>query len=491
MTNDFSHDEVQFIASAQTLVRYRLIPYVDYPFLHMPYQVFLNALVIPFTNYHFLTVRLLSSFFTLLTVGAYIIFLEQNRQRLSFQLRFLILTLGILFYLTNAAFVTLDGRALNHTVPAFFSILALWMFSRSMLFLTGLLIGLAIGFRLWYAVLLLPVFIGISMNYWRENWRVFLKKALTFSSGIFTALIPVAWIFFASPRAFIYGNFTYIRLNTLYREQLGHTNAMSLVEKFNFFVEYLLQSPSNFLLYIIFLLCIFLFIALPRTYFSDNQNKVVLLLFTIFLLIASFSPTPLWPQYFFAPLPFIVLFSTQIFTDLINKNVIKSKVIILFIPILILLIISYQTITDNLNLHNPQKWIPLHVHQSSINLKAIQAKGRVLTLNNAFVLEANLDVYPQFNTGPFAWRTSNFLSPERRKQIGVVSPAELERFLEKEPPQSILTGFESVHEGFTKNDPGGLEKPFIEYANKNGYVPFELQTEFFPQPLILWMKQSN
>lgn len=498
MLTGFSHDEVQFVASAQTLAKYHLLPYRDYPFLHMPYQIFINALIVPLTEYHFLALRLLSSFFSWLTIAVGIIFIERYNQNASTPIRFLIMVLGIHLYLTNTAFVSLDGRALNHTVPTFISIISLWMLIRFLssdrlvyLWMSGLLIGLAVGFRLWYAVLLLSALFGIGLRLPKEGWIAYIKKSSVFLIGVFLALIPVFWFFFTSPQKFLYGNLTYIRLNTLYREQLGHQTAMSLSEKIRFFFEYLIQTPSNLILYLIFLLALLFFARFYKSNRHNNPAKVVTLLFAISLLMASFSPTPLWIQYFFAPLPFIVLFYLLIFLEVLTKEQLNSKTAAF--PALILILISLTSLdfANGSNLFNIQSWLPLQIHRFSRSLNDLQPEGKILTLSNLFVLEAKLDVYPQFNVGPFAWRTSIFLSPEKRSQLGIISPTELEDFLKKDPPDAILTGFESVYEGFTKNDPGGLESPFVDYAINNGYDKIELDTAFFPNTIHLWMKPSN
>jgi len=49
MNSYISHDEYQFVASAQLLVSRGLLPYIDYPYLHMPYMVFFNS--IPVAQY--------------------------------------------------------------------------------------------------------------------------------------------------------------------------------------------------------------------------------------------------------------------------------------------------------------------------------------------------------------------------------------------------------------------------------------------------------
>jgi hypothetical protein len=103
-------------------------------------------------------------------------------------------------------------------------------------------------------------------------------------------------------------------------------------------------------------------------------------------------------------------------------------------------------------------------------------------------LEAGDDAYSFATTGPFSWRTSLLLTPQRRKQYGVISPEELPALLDQFPPAALLTGFESPYDGFNRSDPGGLETPFIDYAKEKGYRPITLSPSFIGRPITLWVK---
>ncbi len=69
MGRHLDHDENQFVASAALLARKSLLPYRDYPYFHMPYQVFVQALVFRATNHLLLGARLVSDVAALVTVG--------------------------------------------------------------------------------------------------------------------------------------------------------------------------------------------------------------------------------------------------------------------------------------------------------------------------------------------------------------------------------------------------------------------------------------
>ena len=113
----------------------------------------------------------------------------------------------------------------------------------------------------------------------------------------------------------------------------------------------------------------------------------------------------------------------------------------------------------------PAKWPVVSVQRKTAQMHEFLAEGRVLTLAPIFPLEANLQIYPQLASGPFAWRTATFLGPTTQAAYHVVDPAHLEEFLQSDPPRAILTSFEH-HE---------IELPMVTYAKAHGYLPHRLE----------------
>jgi hypothetical protein len=103
-------------------------------------------------------------------------------------------------------------------------------------------------------------------------------------------------------------------------------------------------------------------------------------------------------------------------------------------------------------------------------------------------MEAGLQAYPFTASGPFSWRTSVLLTSDRRAEYGVTSPEELPGLLDAVPPDAILVGFEEPNPGFERKDIGGLEKPFSDFAVRNGYTAERLLPPFWPRGLTLWIR---
>ena len=85
-------------------------------------------------------------------------------------------------------------------------------------------------------------------------------------------------------------------------------------------------------------------------------------------------------------------------------------------------LVKQGAIADLAQLARPEQWLPVQVHELAMNLREWVPEGRVLGLESMVPLEAGLDAYAFTATGPFSWRTSLLLTPERRAEYGVVSP---------------------------------------------------------------------
>jgi len=140
------------------------------------------------------------------------------------------------------------------------------------------------------------------------------------------------------------------------------------------------------------------------------------------------------------------------------------------------------------SLRDPSQWPPVQLHAVATDVRGYVGKGRVLTLQPMLPLETGLDVYPFTANGPFSWRTSLLLTPQRRLEYDVTSPEELPALLREMPPDAIIVGLEAPNAGFERQDLGGLERPFSEYAQENGYEAVTLIPPYWPRGLTLYLR---
>jgi len=485
MLTSLNHDEYQFVAGGQLLLERGLLPYRDYPFLHMPYMLVVNAAAFALTGYHFLAARLLTAVCGTISAGLLFVNVYRASAGASKTFRSILSCTAVSLFILNTAYIDANGRALNHAVPNLLCLLALEVFTRGLknkrsglfLWIAGGLTGLAAGVRLTYALLVPAFTVAIFIQalcspiLQKTGWiRVGLKNLILYGSGIFSALVPVLLLALSAPRQFLFGNFVYIRLNTGYREVVGYGEAMTFGSKLAFFAEKILSDPvSGFLYALALALSIFAILKLIQSKDEKLVVNVLVALLGFFMFISAFGPTPTWPQYFFAPLPFLVILCASVIRLVYRKYPTLGWGLTGLILLLTVINGSAsQAYKDLKGLQDPQAWVPLQIHQFSKELKQALPEGKVLTLAPIFPLEAGLDTYEMFAVGPLVWRSAHILSEVKRQEYGIIALTDLDQYLKSRPPDALLLGLEDRYDGFWMDNPSGLEVPLQEYAEAHG-----------------------
>ena len=158
MTRSFNHDEHQFVTPAVLLTQSGLLPYRDYPYFHMPNQVYLYAALTWWTPYKLLVARIIQ----VLCGTAIAVLLCATGWRLLGRMDPLgrWLTAGglLLVLVSSRVFRYTNGLAWNHETSTLCALAALLLHLRGLsgprptsLALSGLLLGCAIGIRLSFA----------------------------------------------------------------------------------------------------------------------------------------------------------------------------------------------------------------------------------------------------------------------------------------------------------------------------------------------------
>jgi hypothetical protein len=370
-------------------------------------------------------------------------------------------------------------------------------FRRTDFLICGLLAGLAAGIRLSYAALVVPIIFAILLDPLFLTRTERLKHMLAFAIGLLLSLLPVGILFLMAPRQFIYGNFHYIALNTVYRKNLNFAIDMTLWNKLDYFGRHMYESPEVLLLYLAFIG----FVAAGLVRWLRSRDRAVfwlilLQVFTSVFLLSAFTPTPLWLQYFFAPVPFLILgslYGLSVFFGHLQTLIFK---IALAVFILVLLVLHTPRLSEDFNkLARTDQWVPLQIHQYG---SAIRAQLRcpevckVLTLSPVLPMEAGLQTYPMFAVGSFSWRTAPLLAKDRRDGYRIISYHDLDTFLSLDPPDAILTGTEADYDSFSRDFRDSIDQPFVDYAVRNNYQPVPLPEIFDDMGLeiILWVSAS-
>ena len=494
VTTPFSHDEHQFVASA-ALVADGLVPYRDFPLLHMPYLPYLDALAMLVMSSPTMAARLVSglaSFGSLLMVTT-LAWAAWGHE--PWWQRYLAGVGAVTAVGLSPLYLETSGQAWNHDIPVFLVGLACLAFlwrsragePRGRPFLSGAMLGLAAGVRLTFMVSVVPLLAAVWLL--EPERRAAARQSAGLLLGFAFALIPAAATFLLAPRAFIFGNLIYPRLNTIYRRALEHGEAMDLPGKLRYVAEVVAPAPIHLIVAIAAIGTLVIVIQRQRLE-PTLASRISLLSFGVAasLFVGSLAPTPSWYQYYYAPWPFLTL-AVVSGTACFPWRRLRSRMSMTWVPILMVagLPAVWPVLSDRGSALVEGRWIPQQIHQAGLRMaRRVPLAGAVLTLAPILPLEGGLKIYPEFADGPFTWRVAELLSPEVAESYGILHPQALDRLVAERPPHALLTGAERGHEGFVGGQPFGLEQPLIDYAAARGLLAEKVPTPFLERDLTLW-----
>lgn len=489
MRRGLNHDEHQFVGSAVLMAREGLRPYADFAYFHVPAQTLLTATFFAFFDQFLLTARLISivsgwlGLVLLVWVGIRYAPFSRGWVRIAYALA------GAVTLLASPMFVHTSGRAWNHDLPMLLMLMGLVAFLHAVqpaapaqppmtrrivvgIVLTGALLGLAAATRLSYAFLAPAFAFGIWLWGSDRAWSDRAQRVLWLFIGGVVGMAPVWWALLTAPDAFLFGNVVYnLRLNPMYYETAGNASSMTMATKLLYLVELLIDRPANLAAPLLFVVAL-----MPALHHLRSRTaiplKMVLLLLP-FALFSAMSPTPSQIQYYYVLYPLLLLgFFFGVALWMQRQQLAAAAVGVAALVSVLATAVSYS---EGLAIVlQPHEWYPVKVHQRSQITARLVDDGRILTLAPIHAMEGGVKTYPQFVTGPMAWRVAPFVSDEDRARFGFVNAAEILDLLAQKPPRGILTDF--------KEDDIELEQLLLNYARQHDFVPTPLVGEG-----VLWL----
>ena len=461
MGRNLNHDEHQFIAPAAALAYHGLQPYRDFPLFHLPNLVFFYAALFRVFDHPFLVARTVSVLCAFAT--AVLIFRESSR-RIAAAGAVILLVLDPLFFFTT-------GRAWNHDSAALFIVLAMILQvnaarrdSIPYAIASAVCGGLAAGTRLTCAPILIPLW--ISIWFFPAPIRRRALVACLYFIAATAALGPSLYYLFAHTDPFLFGNFEFPRLRLLDPENERIRKTMHPLRKLRFFFkEVALPSLPLFLTYIAFTV---------RRHANFTFATALVLAILPFALLGCFTPSRYQYQHFFIIIPLLVL---GVVYGMSAMPAPRRRVPIWFIGSCITCstLFIYKS-SSSLSFGFAGDWFPNRIARIGVQIREQSPRGPILTLAPIYPIESGLQTYSEFATGPFAWKSACFVSPERRDRLHLIAPDDLEALLAAKPPGAILTGVEEP----------ALEKPLVEYSRAHQFVPVNLGKE-----RALWMPPAR
>jgi len=467
MSRAVDHDEHSFIAAGVLLARDGLLPYRDYPYFHLPTLVFVYAAIFKTTNHLLLGARGFNVAAALaLLIVVFCMSMRALREK-EYYWRLGVSMAVTLLLFTNPLFRYTEGLAWNHDFPVLLSVLTfacVCSYSQGvgrkvMVFFAGMLLGGAVSSRLTFAPLIAPflgmIFLGSNRS-GDKRW----PAAVLFSAGLLVALLPTLLLFWMNPHRFLFDNFSYHHtLNTSY--QIAKAQKETVNKPLPFPYGRLISRYTGRM----WLILTFSYLVIWKKLISwnwrgdgDRRLRFVLVLIP-FAFIGSFVPTPSFKQYYYDLVPFLIL--GIIYSLATTEPRLLRRYLLTFLGVFLVCCafsgFDFKYLTA---FRTADQWPPLVVHSMGLDMKKAVGNGKILTLSPLFPLEGGLQIYKAFATGPFAWRTAGFVAKNEKEELGFVDAEDLSQLLDCERPAGVLLGGESEE----------LERPFSEFAEKNGYT---------------------
>ncbi len=459
MQTPIDHDEHQYIAAAKLTADQGLLPYDDYRFVHMPYSVFINAVVFSFTDYLLSSARLLNaiSFFGLL-----LLLFSFTRQLFADKNRWIQLALGagaISLLLFNPVVQNTMGKSWTFDLPLLISTGAVLMLfnlhsghTNRKLFVIGLLLALATGIRFQFVFIAFAVFVYILWNYVKGALKGPRPMSHLVAGGLL-AILPLLLLAANQPGGFIFDIYTFhAKIDLQYKQQ-----ELTFIERSSRLGGKLLKNHTAI---IVALAALFVgggFVFRQYKTRKTNEIVVVFLFLLPALLFIALGKIVLF-QYLYPLVVFTVFVIVAAFAGLGSRQ----KVAAALFSVLVVLNMVLGIKDGGWNKpDSPEQWTAMTFNGTSKDLAKLCKDCLVLTLSPAAVLESpETSIYPEFVTTPFIWRASALVPEDLREAHQVVTFSTLEDFLEQNPPDAIVTGFERPE----------YEQSFVNYAKKMGYT---------------------
>jgi hypothetical protein len=182
--------------------------------------------------------------------------------------------------------------------------------------------------------------------------------------------------------------------------------------------------------------------------------------------VVSFVPTPAFPQYYVAPIPFLIVLAALLYGRLDPHRRALCAPFIQAVVGVTILIGAPRLLLDLPSLLRPGQWTGVRAHAAGRDIAAAMTasgNGRLATLAPLYALEAGRPIYPQLAAGPLVYRVGDLIPPNDRQYYSLVSPTTVGRLLQAEPPAGILVGYE-----------GELDAPLEAFALRHRYRRVDL-----------------
>lgn len=462
-----NQDEEAFIAPAYLAQHMRL--YVDFLYMQSPvYPLVLSKLLMPFQDERsFLIARLLSA---VLAIGSVTVF-SAVTLRLSKSIWF---ACGLASLFASAPLMLFAyGSARNDIMPIFFGLCGVWFAVAGLdtrrnptggflaFFFAGLFMAIAVGAKVTAAFIPLGAVLYLSLRARRRLLPLILGGAV--------GSIPIIYYAATGLDKFLFCNVVFHF--TIFRDYYidhGFEKIFALPFRIKVMLKFWITEPTLVLttLFIAFVL----FVAFRRglrgyviqKHLHPERTFIFILTFAAIPFV--FLPVLEDKQYLQPAVPYLLLSCAALFP--LARDILERRQMQFFVALAaaVLALQIGQFARLAVKYSSPALWTVNDVHDLSVLIARYVKKGTVATLYPAIVLDAGTQIYPQFATGVFFFRSGDHLRPQRVIELNGASPETLSLLLKTRPPAAVFTG----------NTP--VDVPLLNWARRHCYVEADLSS---------------
>lgn len=458
----FSHNEEMYVA-AGALVADGLIPYRDFSYLQTPYLAWVYGAMfrlLPEPGWYLLAAKSVS----LAAYGVSLALVFQIARGLTSSRTGALLITA--FVATNLLIIMSTAEASNYAMPLALVLGALraCQADRPRWWLSGILMGAAVGVKLTFAPLLVPLIVAAMRQGSGAGTRFLL--------GLTLGLAPLAAHLLAGIDVVVFNNVGYHRMQAQWRIAHDWGPTLTLLSKLRLAGSLIVHEPPT-----LWALAA-LVTGLAWTRQLPQSPQAVLGMGLIGTAVAAaLVPTPVFPQYFALPAALGILAIACVWqAPLTNDGTRALPVLTLFVlgAALSAAPVAWRGVALLTDHHN---WAAFRMRDAGREVRlAIDAHGElagrpIATLSPIMALENGLPIYPDLATGSFAYWPGDMLTNDERRRYVTTSPSTIGALLAATPPAAVLVGFR-----------GELDTPLRAYAESHDFSgPFPLRNgaEFY------------
>ena len=465
-----NHDEQLFLTAAAQLPSWRL--YDDLGFNHFPNLPYLLSAILGVTDtgYLLLTGRIVVFLGWLAALAALWLLGRRLGAGPLASVTALLLLLGNVLLLGQPGMLATNNLL---TIP--FALFGLYFLLRGLdreapspvsVFLAGVFVSLAIGFKANYIFLVPPFASAVLLApSQRPLVQRVVKGVVPLALGGLIGGIPVLAYLASDHESLLAHTLRYFtELHAAYWAN-SDIPQISSVAKRVVLAEQIWLSNAN-LLALCAVIALLIMPKFRKEGAGDADRPQLWPLLVVLGLIGlgvvvSFVPKPSFPQYFVPPVAFIIVALLVAAGRLNRAERAYARPLLLAVAILAVAGSASRLLPELPQLANPAKLTAVRLHRESSDLlqgAGLRPGDKVATLAPVYALEAGMAIYPELAAGPFVYRVAQYIPASDRKYYRTTSESGLHAFLDADPPAAVLTG-----------DEGPLDRNFETWAVARGY----------------------